>query len=151
MTSPSPSAQPQPALVRHILPVLVGAIVIAMLTIVTTNWLSVRGVLPAAGEPVTTGALLLTTLLRCVFVLVGAHLAVRFAPAGQPLMRYAVAVGIVVLAVNAVAALSGPQTVPLWFLLLNVAAPVPSAIVGGGTAVRALARGTESGGSGRAG
>ena len=131
--APNPN---QPALIRHIIPVVVGVLITGMLTIVTTNWFSVRGLLPAPGAPATTGVLLLSIAYRGLFVVVGSHMAARLAPAGQPRIRYAIAAGVLVLAVNVVAALAERDAAPLWFLIANIALPVPCAIIGGGTAAR---------------
>lgn len=139
MSAVSPDTN-QTSLIRHIVPVLAGTIITVMLTVVTTGWLSVRGLMPAAGEPMGAGALVLGTLYRAFFVVVGSHLAARLAPAGQPRIRYALAVGVLMLVVSVVAAVSERSAAPMAFLLLNIALPVPCAIVGGGTAVRAMAR-----------
>lgn len=140
MTEPvAPPAQTP--LIRHIIPVLAGSLVIAMLTIVTVNWLSARGWTPApevAGS--STGFLLFVLGYQTLFAVTGCHLAARLAPAGQPQIRYALAVGVLLLVVGVLTAQSAPGHFPIWYLVAGIALPIPAAIVGGGTATRAMAR-----------
>ncbi len=135
--SPNAAAD-QPALLRHIVPVVIGGAVILMLTIVTDNWLAARGLLPAAGVAPTIGSMLLVTAYRGVFAIIGCHMAARLAPAGQPRIRYALALGGLLLVLNVVGATSNRELFPTWYLLLNLALPIPWAIIGGGTAARVM-------------
>lgn len=140
---PQPQIAPpeQPALLRHILPVVAGGILTLMLTVVTDNSLSAHQVLPAPGRPVfETGALLLAAAYRGLFAILGCHMAARLAPPGQPRIRYALALGIVMLVLNAVGAISLWGQVPAWYSLSGIALTIPYAIIGGGTAVRAAQR-----------
>lgn len=151
MTSPTPiepaSDAAQPALLRHILPVAAGGVIALMLTVVTDNTLGAHGVLPADGNAsVSGGALLLVAVYRGLFAVLGCHVAARMAPEGQPRMRYALALGILMLVLNVMGAVSNWETVPRWYLLGSIALTIPYAIVGGGTAVRAIAMGRERAG-----
>jgi hypothetical protein len=140
MTSPGQVAAP-PALVRHILPVVAGGAVTLLLTVVTDNWLRAHDLLPSPDRPVfETGPLLLTAAYRGLFAILGCHMAARLAPAGQPRIRYALALGVVLLAVTAIGASALWGQVPRWYSLSSIALTVPYAIVGGGTAVRAIQR-----------
>ncbi len=139
MTHSPNDAPPQPALLRHIIPVVVGGAVILMLTIVTDNWLASRGLLPADGTVPTITSLLLVTAYRGVFAIVGCHMAARLAPAGQPRIRYALALGALLLVLNAVGATANQGVFPTWYVLVNLALPIPWAIIGGGTAARVMA------------
>ena len=148
MTSPTPpDSEPdstQPALLRHILPVAVGGAVSLMLTIVTDNTLGAHGMLPASGDTsLSTGALMFVAAYRGVFAVLGCHVAARLAPEGQPRIRYALALGIVMLILNAMGAVSNWGSVPRWYLLGSIAMTLPYAILGGGTAARAIAMGRE--------
>lgn len=137
----TPSDTPaQPALLRHIVPVVVGGAVMLMLTIVTDNWLASRGLLPTAEVVPTIASLLLVTAYRGVFAIVGCHMAARLAPAGQPRIRYALALGALLLVLNIVGATSNRGLFPIWYVLLNLALPIPWAIIGGGTAARVMAK-----------
>ena len=138
-TSSAPQGAAQPALLRHILPVVVGGAVALLLTIVTDNTLSAHGLLPAPEHPVfETGPLVLAAAYRALFTVLGAHLAARLAPEGQPRIRYAIALGMMLFIVNVLGAQSLRGLVPTWYWFAGIALPVPCAIIGGGTAVRAL-------------
>lgn len=146
-TPPVPESEPdtaQPALLRHILPVAAGGAIALMLTVVSDNTLGAHGMLPAdGGAPLTTGALLLIAAYRGLFAVLGCHVAARLAPEGQPRIRYALALGILMLILNLMGAISNWETVPRWYLLGSIAMTIPYAIIGGGTAVRAIAMGRE--------
>jgi len=142
----SPAAPPQStALIRHILPVIAGGAVTLLLTVVTDNWLSAHQVLPSPDNTVfETGPLLLTAGYRGLFAILGCHLAARMAPPGQPRIRYALALGALLLVMNLVGAASLWGRVPVWYSLAGIALTIPYAIVGGGTAVRVMARASGS-------
>ncbi len=133
----TPASSESPALIRHIVPLIAGGAVTVLLTIVTDNTLSAHGVLPSPGHPVfATGPLLLTAAYRGLFAILGCHMAARLAPAGQPQIRYALALGFLMLALNVFGAVSLWGQVPLWYSLIGIALTIPCAIIGGGTAAR---------------
>lgn len=136
------SSQPdQPSLLRHIIPVAVGGAVALLLTIVTDNTLGAHGLLPVVGQaPPGTGALLSVAAYRGLFAILGCHMAARLAPKGQPIIRYALALGALMIVVNVIGAVSNWGTVSSWYLLASIALPGPYAIIGGGTAARILSR-----------
>jgi hypothetical protein len=138
----SPAEPPQPTtLVRHIVPVIAGGVVALLLTVVTDNWLGAHQLLPSPDSPVfETGPLLLMAGYRGLFAILGCHLAARMAPAGQPRIRYALALGALLMAMNIVGAPSLWGRVPAWYSLSGIALTIPYAIIGGGTAVRVMAR-----------
>ena len=128
---PAESKQTPPvALMRHIVPVLAGAVVTILLTVVTDSWLGARGVAPP---------LALAAGYRGLFTFLGGHLAARLAPAGQPRIRYAMTLAGLLTVMNVAGALSVGGQVPTWYLLAGIALPLPCAIVGGATAARAMA------------
>ncbi len=112
------------------MPVIVGAFVALMLTIVTNSWLAARGVVPP---------LALVAAYRGLFIILGSHLAARLGPSGEPRMRYALALAVLLIALTIVGGLRFGSQVPAWYLALDVALPLPCAIIGGATAVRAMA------------
>lgn len=115
-----------------------------LLTVVTDNSLSAHAVLPAPGHPVfETGPLLLIAFYRGLFAIIGCHMTARLAPAGQPRIRYALALGGLMLVLNVIGAVSLRGQVPLLYSLANIALTIPYAIIGGGTAARVMARATE--------
>jgi hypothetical protein len=138
-SSGSGTGLPAPSLLGHIVPVLVGVVVALVLTLVTSGMLAANGTLPPADVAArNTRALLIVTLYRALFAIVGSHLAARLAPTGNPRIPYALAVGMVLLALNAVGAVTTRGQVPLWYSLTAIALTVPCAILGGATAVRAM-------------
>ena len=127
-----------PSRLRHILPVVAGGAITALLTIVTDNTLNAHGVLPSPGHPVfETGPLLLTAGYRGLFAILGCHMAARLAPPGQPRIRYALALGFLLLTLAVAGAVSLWGQVPSWYSLSGIALTIPYAIIGGGTASRA--------------
>jgi hypothetical protein len=146
MTPPPSAPDHQPLLLRHIVPVVAGGFVTVLLTVVTDNTLSAHQVLPsAASRPVPeTGSLLLTAAYRGLFAILGCHMAARLAPAGQPRIRYALALGALMLIANVIGAVSLWGQVPFWYSLSGIALTIPYAIVGGGTAARVMARAPRS-------
>lgn len=142
MSAPVP---PQPALLRHILPVLVGGLLVAMLTVVTNNWLMAHGWIPepsSMGDA--TGAMLFVVLFQAVITSIGSHMAARLAPDGQPRIRYALAVGVLLAIVGVAAASQAAGSLPTWYLLARIVSPIPASIVGGGTATRVLSQRRQS-------
>lgn len=133
------AAQPQVALLRHIVPVVFGGALTLLLTIVTDNWLIVRGLLPGGGvQAYGTGALAVAAAYRAAFAILGCHMAARLAPAGHPRLRYALALGFVLFVVSVGAASTMWGQTPRWYPLTGVAMSIPCAIIGGATAVRAM-------------
>ncbi len=130
----------EPMLLRHILPVFAGGVVTLLLTVVTDNALSGHQVLPGDARPALGApALLLMAGYRGLFAILGCHLAARLAPASQPRMRYALGLGFLLMVLNIVGAVSLWGVVPMWYSLSGVALTIPYAIIGGGTATRAMA------------
>ena len=130
-TGPQTRPGTQTPLIRHIAPIVLGGLVTVVLTAVTASWLAARGVLPP---------LALDVAYRALFTVLGCHLAARLAPAGNPRMRYATALGVVLMILNLLAASVRWGQVPSWYLLLGIVLPFPCAIVGGATAARAVSR-----------
>jgi hypothetical protein len=121
-----------------------GGLVTLLLTIVTNGMMASNGVIQSeSGMPLDTRALLIVTAYRALFACAGCHLASRLAPAGNPRIRYALALGTVLLALNVAGAVTSRGQVPLWYSLVAIALTIPCAIVGGATAVRAIARGRD--------
>lgn len=142
VTPPTPQQGPHLALTRHIAPVAAGAFVTIALTIVTNSWLASRGVMPP---------LWLAAAYRGLFIVLGSHLAARLAPDGHPRLRYALALAVLFSALDVVVALSIAGQVPGWYVALGIALPLPCAIIGGATAVRAINARTRRDVSGQAG
>ena len=111
-----------------------------LLTVVTDNLLGAHGMLPSAGHPVSEASpLLLMAAYRGLFAMLGCHMAARLAPEHQPRIRYALALGVVMLVVGVIGAVSLWGQVPAWYSLSGIVLSIPYAIIGGGTAVRVMA------------
>jgi hypothetical protein len=110
------------------------------LTIVTNGMMAANGVVSADTAAPRTRVLLIVTGYRALFAVLGCHLASRLAPPGNPRIRYALALGMVLLVLNVFGALTSRGQVPMWYSLLAIALTIPCAIVGGATAVRAIER-----------
>jgi len=131
----------QTSLIRHIIPVVIGGLITLVLTIATDSSLAAHGMLPGTEHPVSeTGPLLLIAAYRGLFATLGCHFAARLAPAGNPRIRYALALGGVLFVMNVAGASTYRELVPMWYTLVSVAMTVPYAIIGGGTAARVMAR-----------
>jgi hypothetical protein len=140
MASTSSSPPEETALVRHIIPVLIGGALAALLTFVTDNTLGAHGMLPADGESMPgIGALLFAAAYRGVFAILGCHMAARLAPPGNPRIRYALALGGLMMVMGIFFAVSNWGKVPSWYLIGSIAMTLPYAIIGGGTAARVMA------------
>jgi hypothetical protein len=145
-STPAPETASSPALLRHIVPVVVGGLVTLLLTIVTDNWLGAHQLLPALGDPVFEGGpLLLSAAYRGVFAILGCHMAARLAPAGQPRMRYALALGGAMFVLAVIGAMMLQGQVPMWYSLSGIALTGPYAIIGGATAARVMATSRSAG------
>lgn len=121
---------PQVALIRHIVPVVAGVVVTVAMTVVTDAWLGARGVAPP---------LALAAAYRAGFTILGSHLAARLSPSGQPPLRYALALGVLLTAVNVAGVSAAWGLVPAWYVVAGIALPLPSALIGGALAVRIIA------------
>ncbi|MGE0451443.1 MAG: hypothetical protein AB7Q29_17860 [Vicinamibacterales bacterium] len=134
------ASAPHVAFIRHIAPVVAGATVTLLLIVVTDRWLIARGVLPGAGLPsYGTASLALAAAYRALFAILGCHMAARLAPKGRPRLPYAMALGVVMVLLNVTAASSMWGQTPRWYPLMGIALPLPCALIGGATAVRAIA------------
>jgi hypothetical protein len=142
--SSTPADDPQPSgptLIGHIVPVFAGGIVTLLLTMVTNGMMAANGAAAGQTGPLSgTRSLIIVTTYRALFSTIGCHLAARLAPAHNPRIPYALALGTLLLALNVVGALGSRGQVPLWYSLVAIAVTIPCAIVGGATAARVMER-----------
>jgi hypothetical protein len=108
---------------------------------VTNGMMAANGAVPGGAGVLGTGSLIIITTYRALFSTIGCHLASRLAPAGNPRIPYALALGMLLLVLNVASALGSRGQGPLWYVLVTIALTIPCAIVGGATAVRSIARG----------
>lgn len=138
-------AQPPRRIGRSILAVLVGMVVAIALTLATDELLHRIGVFPPWGASMVgfEGALLLATIYRTVYGVLGSYLTAWLAPSGP--MGHALVGGAIGLAVSILGAAvtwnKGPAFGPHWYPLALVVLTLPTAWVGGKLRVRQLSKG----------
>jgi hypothetical protein len=113
--------------------VLAGILVGAGLSLGTDILLHLGGIFPALGQPMSDKLLLLATLYRTIYNIVGAYTAARLAPY-RPMM-HALALGAVGLVLCIVGAAmtwnKGPAFGPHWYPVTLVVLALPCAWLGG--------------------
>jgi len=120
---------------RSIVAVLVGMMVGIAITLGTDEILHIVGVFPSWGASMVgfDGPLLLATVYRTVYGVLGSYIIARLAP-DKP-MQHALVGGIVGLAVSTLGAVAtwnkGPAFGPHWYPLALIALSMPQAWVGG--------------------
>jgi hypothetical protein len=118
---------------RSLLALLAGMFTGVILSIGTDVLLHVIGVFPALGQPVSSPLLMLATVYRSVYGVLGAYVAARLAP-DRPMM-HAVVLGMVGFVVSIVGAVvtwnKGPAFGPHWYPLALIVLALPTAWVGG--------------------
>jgi hypothetical protein len=136
-------ARPPRRKLRSIGAVLAGMVAIIALSLATDSILHFAGWLPPAGEPLSDRALLLATVYRTAFAVLGSFVAARLAPA-RP-MAHALALGAVgaVLAAVGMAATwdRGPELGSHWYPIALIALALPAAWAGGKLAGRSPSAG----------
>ncbi len=119
--------------VRSIGAVFAGFLAVVILSVGTGTVLHLTGVFPALGQPLSDALLLLATIYRTVYGVVGSYITARLAPA-RP-MGHALAVGVVGLVLSTVGAVvtwnKGPAFGPHWYPLALIALAMPTAWAGG--------------------
>ena len=134
---------------RSIGALLAGMFVGIVLTIVTDIVLHAVGVFPPWGQSMVgfDGALLLATVYRTVFGIVGSYIIARLAP-NRP-MQHALVGGVVGLAVSIVGAAvtwnKGPAFGPHWYPLALIVLAMPQAWLGGKFRLMQLRASSEAG------
>ncbi len=118
---------------RSIGAVLAGIVAVVILSLGTDIVLHAVGVFPPWGQPVGDNPLLLATIYRTVYSVVGSYITARLAP-DRP-MQHTLAGGVVGLVVSivglAVTWNKGPAFGPHWYPLALIALAMPCAWAGG--------------------
>jgi hypothetical protein len=132
----TPNLQPAPSsrIGRTILAVIAGILTGALLSIGTDLVMVALGFIPPLGQPgVTSGALVVATIYRTLFGILGSYIAARLAPS-RP-MAHAMALGILgFIASTAGAAATWNHQPPLgphWYPVALVVLALPTAWLGG--------------------
>jgi hypothetical protein len=138
-------AKPPRRIGRSILAVLSGMVVTIAITLATDEILHKVGIFPPWGASMVGyhGALLLATIYRTVYGVLGSYITARLAPS-RP-MRLALIGGFIGLAVSAAGAAAtwnkGPAFGPHWYPLVLVVLALPTAWAGGMLGMRQLGPG----------
>jgi hypothetical protein len=118
---------------RSLLALLAGMFAGILLSLGTDYVLHATRVFPTWGEPVSSPLLLLATVYRTIYGVVGAYITARLAP-NEPMMHALVLglLGFVVSIVGAVVTWNlGPAYGPHWYPVALVILAIPTAWVGG--------------------
>jgi hypothetical protein len=135
-------AEPKPAshVLRSIGAVVAGAIVNVALSLVTDFLLEKAGVLPHPGHPATSGPLLLATVYRTIYGVLGSYVAARLAPS-RP-MLHAMVLGFIGFALSLLGVvMTWNRTAefgPRWYPVALVLLALPTAWLGGKLRLRQL-------------
>lgn len=118
---------------RSVLALLAGFVLVLALTLVTDFALHAAGVFAPLGQASSSGALMLATVYRTLYGILGSYLTARLAP-HHP-MQHALLGGIIGFALStagAIATWSRPETIDVhWYPVALVLLALPTAWVGG--------------------
>ena len=118
---------------RSIWAIVAGFLVCVVLTLLTDLAFHAAGVFPPIGQPVSDGPLVLATLYRVVFAILGTYVTARLAPHAP--MRHAMIGGVIGLVLSIAGAVvtwnKGPAFGPHWYPLALIVTALPCAWVGG--------------------
>lgn len=124
---------PPRRMLRSIAAVVAGVLTTVIPAVVLDAVLHATGVLPPLGERMSDPLLLLATIYRNAFGILGGYVAARLAP-NRPL-GHALTLGIIGLVASTAGAIAtwnaGPAFEPKWYPLALVATALPSAWIGG--------------------
>lgn len=113
--------------------IIAGLVSVVALSIGTDSLLQAAGMFPAAGQRLPDAWLVLATIYRTLYGIVGGYVAARFAP-DRPLM-HALILGAIGLALAGLGAAvtwnAGPAFDPKWYPLALVVVALPSSWWGG--------------------
>ena len=118
---------------RSLLALLAGFVLVLLLTFLSDAALHAAGVFPAPGQAPRNGSLVLATVYRTLYGILGSYVTARLAPYA-PLAHALVggAIGLVLSTLGAVAAVSHPEKFgAAWYPIALVILALPTAWVGG--------------------
>ncbi|HWC19432.1 MAG TPA: hypothetical protein VG498_20635 [Terriglobales bacterium] len=125
------SEQQPSQVLRSIGAVVAGIVVGLILTIATDIVLFKAGVFPPIGQPASSSSLLLATIYRTVYGVLGSYVIARLAPSAP--MKHALvsgAIGVVVSTVGAVVTWNKATFGPHWYPVTLIVLSMPSAWAG---------------------
>ena len=118
-------------LVRSLGALFAGFVVVVILSVVTDMGMSKAGIFPAIGQQMSNPLLLLATVYRSLYAIMGSYITAQLAPY-RP-MEHALAGGVVGLILSTVGAVTtwNKGFGPHWYPLALVATAMPCAWLGG--------------------
>jgi surface polysaccharide O-acyltransferase-like enzyme len=126
-------ANPPRQLGRSLLALLAGMLVGVILSIGTDVVMHIIGLFPALGQPISSPPLVLATVYRTIYGIIGSYIAARLAPS-QP-MTHALILGLVGFVVSIIGAVvtwnKGPAFGPHWYPIALIVLALPTAWLGG--------------------
>ena len=118
---------------RSVFALLMGFLLVLVLTLLTDLSLRAAGVFPPPGQASSSGPLLLATVYRTLYGILGSYLTARLAPYHP--MQHALLGGVIGLALStagAIATWSHPETLGVhWYPVALVLLALPTAWLGG--------------------
>jgi hypothetical protein len=116
---------------RSVVAVIAGALVGIALSVGTDALLRVAGVLPAPGQAVTGTALLVATIYRTIYGVLGSYITARVAPYGP--MAHSMVLGFMGLAANLAGTIAtwNKNLGPHWYPVALIVLALPTAWMGG--------------------
>ena len=125
-------ATSNPRLMRSVVAVIVGAFVGIVLSVGTDLLLRAGGILPAPDQAPSNPVLLLATVYRTVYGILGSYITARLAPF-RP-MAHAIVLGLMGLAANILGTVTtwnkGPAFGPHWYPITLIVLALPTAWAG---------------------
>jgi hypothetical protein len=112
---------------------MVGLLVVVLLSIATDGLLNKVGVFPTQGQPMSNQLLLLATVYRTVYSILGCYVTARLAPS-RPMLHALVlgGIGFILSAAGAIATWNGgAEYAAKWYPLTLIAISLPTAWLGG--------------------
>jgi len=125
-------ATSNPRLMRSVVAVILGAFVGIVLSVGTDLLLRAGGILPAPGQAASNPVLLLATVYRTVYGILGSYITARFAPFSP--MAHAMVLGLMGLVANILGTVTtwnkGPAFGPHWYPITLIVLALPTAWAG---------------------
>ena len=125
-------ATSNPRLMRSVVSVILGAFVGIVLSVGTDLLLRAGGILPAPDQAASNPVLLLATVYRTVYGILGSYITARFAPF-RP-MAHAMVLGLMGLVANILGTVTtwnkGPAFGPHWYPITLIVLALPTAWAG---------------------
>ena len=117
---------------RSILAILAGFIVVVILSIATDLLMHVLGLYPRLGQAMSNELLVVATIYRSIYSILGSYITARLAPY-QPMLHalWGGVIGFILAIIGAVTTWNHPALGPHWYPIALIVTALPCAWVGG--------------------